>query len=108
MSVWRRQYRTDRRLWLGCTVVAFGVFGALLPIQFVGGEVVFWELFWLLFQHADELMAWALIGLTLLIWGIPLAVVAAAWGWVGQAIVRVIWPRVAQPDRATADSKFGQ
>ena len=94
MSRWQREYRTDRQLWLVCGLVAFVVLGAVVPVSYGKHEEgAIWEVVWFLIRHADNPYAWLAVGLALGFWGLLLTGVAAAWGWVAQAVVRVIWPR---------------
>jgi hypothetical protein len=100
MSVWRRTYRTNHRLWAVCSLFAFGVAGAMIRVPFGKGlTYTYWNLAWTAARHADaEFFLNAVVPL-LIFWGLVLAVPAAGIGWIAQAVVTLIRPaRSGNPD----------
>jgi hypothetical protein len=89
MPTGRREYRSDRGLWLLFGLLAFAGGGVLLPVPFGKSEVRYWELVWAALRVADKLDALVFVAVVLIFWGLVLAVPAVAIGWLAQAVLVV-------------------
>jgi len=92
MSAWRFEFRTSRRLWIAFSVIAFAIAAYFLTIPIGKGKgSSYWELVLVFIQSVGDLREQFRAIPLLLFLGTILLVLSTGFGWIAQAVIKVLW-----------------
>ncbi len=103
--MWRFEFRSNRRLWIVFSVIAFVLSGHFFTYPLGTDSDSFWKVVWDIVQrHGD--VSWRFVFSILFIWATALTVLSVAFGWIAQAVIRIIWitlRKLVRPNRHRFD-----